>query len=51
MGYASTYKKYKLLEIENGELTDFKELRCKQYMKFRQKQFEAFQKQRSTNPC
>lgn len=44
MGYGSIYKNYILLEIDNGDLTKEKQLKSKQYEKFKEKQFQAFKK-------
>lgn len=44
MSYASVYKNYILLEINNGSLVKERRLNHKKYEKFKQKQYEAFQK-------
>lgn len=44
MGYASTYSKYWLLEIEKGNFNEARKYKYKQYVKFKQRQFEAFRK-------
>ena len=44
MGYASTYRRYTLLEIDNGNLKNVKKFRRKNYEKFKEKQFQAFKK-------
>ncbi len=44
MGYASTYKKYILLEIQKGNLIQEKNMKRLEYEKFKNKQFKAFQK-------
>jgi len=43
-GYESTYEKYILLEISQGNLTKEKQLSLKEYEIFKEKQFEAFKK-------
>ena len=43
-GYASTYENYIILEIDNGNLTKEKQLKYKDYEKFKRKQFRAFKK-------
>lgn len=42
MGYGSTYEKYILLEIENGDLKKEKRFDYNEYEKFKEKQFQAF---------
>lgn len=44
MGYGSTYEKYILLEIGNGDLKKEKKYNYKEYEKFKDRQFEAFKK-------
>lgn len=44
MGYASTYENYILLEIDKGNLIQEKSMKSKEYEKFKDKQFKAFQK-------
>ena len=44
MGYASTYKNYIILEIDKGNLVQEKRMSLKEYEKFKDKQFKAFQK-------
>ena len=44
MGYASTYSKYWLLEIKLGNLIESRQYRNKEYVEFKQRQFEAFKK-------
>jgi hypothetical protein len=44
MGYASTYENYILLEIDKGNLIQEKNMKSKEYEKFKEKQFKAFQK-------
>jgi len=44
MGYASTYENYILLEIDKGNLIQEKNMKSKEYEKFKDKQFKAFQK-------
>ena len=44
MGYASTYENYILLEIDKGNLSQEKSMKRKEYEKFKEKQFKAFQK-------
>jgi len=42
MGYASTYKKYILLEINKGDLIKEKNFKYKEYEKFKERQFQVF---------
>ncbi|MBZ4189481.1 hypothetical protein [Niabella beijingensis] len=42
MGYGSTYEKYILLEMNQGDLKKEKNFDHKEYEKFRQRQFNAF---------
>jgi hypothetical protein len=44
MGYASTYSNYHLLEVYEGKLTQHRSLDEKAYLRFKNKQFKAFQK-------
>lgn len=44
MGYASTYKKYWLLEIENGDFNEARKYNNKEFVKFKKRQFETFEK-------
>jgi len=44
MGYASTYERYILLEIDKGDLKSEKQLEYEEYVEFREKQFQAFKK-------
>jgi len=44
MGYASTYENYILLEIDKGNLVQEQSMNSKEYEKFKDKQFKAFQK-------
>lgn len=44
MGYASTYENYILLEIDKGNLVNEQNMNSKEYEKFKNKQFKAFQK-------
>jgi hypothetical protein len=44
MGYGSTYEKYYLLEIDNGNYVKSKQFDYKRYEKFKDKQFEAYKK-------
>lgn len=42
MGYGSTYENYILLEIDKGDLKREKHFKCKDYERFKEKQFQAF---------
>ena len=42
MGYASTYSKYMLLEIENGNFNESRKYNNKEFVEFKRRQFEAF---------
>jgi pyruvate/2-oxoacid:ferredoxin oxidoreductase beta subunit len=44
MGYASTYSKYWLLEIENGDLNEARKYKNKEFVRFKKRQFEQFKK-------
>jgi hypothetical protein len=44
MGYGSTYERYILLEIDNGNITKEKQFDYQEYKNFREKQFQAFKK-------
>lgn len=44
MGYASTYKKYKLLEMDQGVLHKELNMNHRKYKKFKELQFKLFQK-------
>lgn len=44
MGYGSTYKKYILLEFDNGDLKTEKKFDYKEYENFKEKQFQIFKK-------
>ncbi|MFC4096600.1 hypothetical protein [Euzebyella saccharophila] len=44
MGYASTYSKYWLLEIENGDFNEARKFKNKEFVRFKKRQFEEFQK-------
>jgi len=44
MGYASTYKKYKLLEMDHGVLHKELNMNHRKYKKFKESQFQLFQK-------
>ena len=44
MGYGSTYEKYILLEVEEGNLKNERNFKYKDYERFRNRQFEAFKK-------
>ena len=44
MGYASIYENYLLIEIKNGIIGKKREYNAEEYIKFRDKQFEAFKK-------
>ena len=44
MGYASTYSKYWLLEIENGDFNEARKYKNKEFVLFKKRQFEEFQK-------
>ncbi len=43
-GYASTYSKYWLLEIENGTFNEARNYNNKEFVKFKKRQFEIFEK-------
>ncbi len=43
-GYASTYSKYWLLEIENGTFNEARKYDNKEFVKFKKRQFEVFEK-------
>ena len=43
-GYASTYSKYWLLEIENGIFNEARNYNNKEFVKFKKRQFEVFEK-------
>ncbi len=43
-GYASTYSKYWLLEIENGTFNEARKYDDKEFVKFKKRQFEVFEK-------
>ncbi|CAM4153018.1 hypothetical protein FLJU110815_19565 [Flavobacterium jumunjinense] len=43
-GYASTYSKYWLLEIENGTFNEARKYENKEFEKFKKRQFEVFEK-------
>ncbi len=43
-GYASTYSKYWLLEIENGIFNEARKYNNKEFVKFKKRQFEVFKK-------
>jgi len=42
MGYGSTYEKYILVEVANGDFKKEKRFKYKEYADFKQRQFEAF---------
>jgi len=44
LGYGSTYEHYTILEIENGNFKNEQQLEHKDYVEFRDKQFQAFKK-------
>jgi hypothetical protein len=44
MGYASTYKKYKLLELNHGVLREELNMNHRKYETFKESQFQLFQK-------
>ncbi|WP_411767147.1 hypothetical protein [Winogradskyella sp. A3E31] len=44
MGYASTYSKYWLLEIENGDFNEARKYKNKEFVRFKKRQFEEFKK-------
>ena len=44
MGYSSTYSKYILLEIENGNFNEARRYRNKEFVAFKKRQFEVFKK-------
>ena len=43
-GYASTYSKYWLLEIESGDFNEARKYKNKEFVQFKRRQFEEFQK-------
>ncbi len=44
MGYASTYERYIIFEINKGIVTGEKQLNFKEYEQFKEKQFEKYKK-------
>jgi hypothetical protein len=44
MGYGSTYSNYILLEVKKGKLTGKRVFDYKQYVEFKDKQFQAYKK-------
>jgi hypothetical protein len=44
MGYASTFSKYWLIEIESGDINESRKYRNKEFVRFKKRQFEEFQK-------
>lgn len=44
MGYASTYKKYWLLEIDTGNFMEARKYKNKEFIRFKQRQFQEFEK-------
>ncbi|WP_299161734.1 hypothetical protein [uncultured Tenacibaculum sp.] len=44
MGYASTYNKYWLLEIDKGNFNEARKYKNKEFVKFKKRQFEMFEK-------
>lgn len=44
MGYSSTYSKYILLEIENGNFNEARKYKNKEFVSFKKRQFEEFKK-------
>ncbi|NQY30055.1 MAG: hypothetical protein HRT69_11360 [Flavobacteriaceae bacterium] len=44
LGYASTYSKYWLLEINNGDFNEARKYKNKEFVKFKKLQFEMFEK-------
>jgi hypothetical protein len=44
MGYASTYSKYWLLEIEQGNFNEARKYKNKEFVRFKKRQFEVFKK-------
>ncbi|CAM1363284.1 conserved protein of unknown function [Tenacibaculum soleae] len=44
MGYASTYSKYWLLEIDKGNFNEARKYKNKEFVKFKKRQFEKFEK-------
>ena len=48
-GYASTYSKYWLLEIEDGTFNEARKYNYKEFVKFKKRQFEEFKKTEEYN--
>lgn len=44
MGYASSYSKYLLLEIDKGNFNEARKYKNKEFVKFKKRQFEMFEK-------
>lgn len=44
MGYASTYSKYLLLEVDKGNFNEARKYKNKKFLKFKKRQFETFKK-------
>ncbi|CAM1342467.1 hypothetical protein [Tenacibaculum aestuarii] len=44
MGYASTFSKYLLLEIEKGKLNEIRKYKHKEFIRFKKRQFNEFKK-------
>ncbi|ALJ03840.1 hypothetical protein APS56_01145 [Pseudalgibacter alginicilyticus] len=44
MGYASTFSKYWLLEIDKGNFNEARKYKNKEFVKFKKRQFEKFEK-------
>jgi hypothetical protein len=44
MGYASTYSKYWLLEIDKGDFNEARKYKNKEFVRFKKRQFEMFEK-------
>lgn len=42
MGYGSTYSKYYMFEVSNGDITQLKQMNHRQYESFKDAQFRAF---------
>src|SRR5690606_11721173 len=43
-GYASTYSKYLLLEIENGKFNEAREYEVEEFIEFKRRQFNEYRK-------
>lgn len=42
LGYATTYKKYRIVTVVDGEVTAMRKVRLKEFKRFRRSQFAAF---------